>query len=201
MKVPEQQSCGFGNAFESFYEKGVGMNTHMGSKLNNCLPYQSHFGKRKRFIQKAFKTFEKKGTKGSFTRWCKRNGYPKVTTACINRAKKNKNLTIRRKAIFAQNIRSKGKKYAFGAKIKRQCIDYAYKKKTVGYNCDVSDYTKGENEKVHFFNKDSCIPEIEDVHTCTKYERLGGFGKSKKIYKIKTTLKKVDSDMKYLNSL
>jgi hypothetical protein len=139
MKVPEPQSCGFGNNFESFYEKGTSMNTHMTSKLMNCLPYESRFGKRKRFIQKAFKSFEKKGTKGSFTRWCRRNGYSKVTTACINRAKKNKNLTIRRKAIFAQNIRSKQREYSFGS--------------------------------------------------------------GNKFYKIKTTLKKVDSDIKYIKSI
>jgi len=139
MKLPEPQSCGFGSTFDSFYEKGTPMNTHMTSKLMNCLPYESRFGKRKKFIKKAFKNFEKKGTKGSFTRWCRRNGYPKATTACINLAKKSKNLTIRRKAIFAQNIRSKGKKYSFGS--------------------------------------------------------------GKKIYKIKTTLKKVDNDIKYLKSI
>jgi hypothetical protein len=126
MKLPEPQTCGFGSTFDSFYENGTPMNTHMTSKLMKCLPYQSRFGKK--FIKKAFKTFEKKGTKGSFTRWCRRNGYPKATTACINRAKKSKNLTIRRKAIFAQNIRSKGKKYSFGSGNKIYKIKMTLKK-------------------------------------------------------------------------
>ena len=51
---------------------------------------------------------KRKGTLGSFKRWCKRNGLlsknGKVTKKCILVAKKSSNLKIRRKAIFAQNI-------------------------------------------------------------------------------------------------
>ena len=61
----------------------------------------------KLFIQKAFKEAKKKGTLGSFTRWCKRHGYPKVTTDCIELAKKSKSLKTRKRAIFAENIRPK----------------------------------------------------------------------------------------------
>ena len=75
------------------------------------------FGKNsnKNFIQKAFKKFQKTGTTGSFTRWCKRHGYQNVNKACIKEGKQNRNLKIRRKAIFAQNIRST----SFGNAIKR----------------------------------------------------------------------------------
>jgi bisphosphoglycerate-dependent phosphoglycerate mutase len=73
---------------------------------------KNSFGKRSKKkstigIAKAFKHFKKTGTAGSFKRWCKRNGYPGVNLKCINKAKKNKSLKIRRKAIFAQNIRNR----------------------------------------------------------------------------------------------
>jgi hypothetical protein len=76
-------------------------------KLNNS---SSSFGNKK-FIQSALKKMRKKGTLGSFKRWCKRNGLlsadKKVTRKCINAGKKSKNLKIKRRAIFAQNIRRK----------------------------------------------------------------------------------------------
>ena len=66
---------------------------------------ESEFGK-KRWIGSAFKRFEKSGTKGSFNRWCKNKGYPKVNLACIKEGKQS-NKNIRKKAIFAQNIKVK----------------------------------------------------------------------------------------------
>jgi hypothetical protein len=63
------------------------------------------FGKKKRWIQKVTKTFAKKGTKGAFTRWCKRKGYKGVTAGCIKRGKKDRSLRTRRRAIFAENVR------------------------------------------------------------------------------------------------
>jgi hypothetical protein len=75
------------------------------------------FGKKKsNFIQKANEASRKKGTVGSFTRWCKNKGFPKVTTGCINLGKKSKSLRTRRRAVFAQNIRSKSRNYSFGKK-------------------------------------------------------------------------------------
>jgi hypothetical protein len=62
------------------------------------------FGKKK-WIQKVTKTFEKKGTKGAFTKWCKSKGFKGVSMSCISLAKKSKSLKTRRRAIFAQNIR------------------------------------------------------------------------------------------------
>ena len=75
------------------------------------------FGKKKKsiqFIQKANEQARKKGTVGSFTRWCKSKGFPKVTTRCINLGKKSTSLRTRRRAVFAQNIRSKSRNYSFG---------------------------------------------------------------------------------------
>jgi hypothetical protein len=63
------------------------------------------FGKKKRWIQSVTKTFAKKGTKGAFTRWCKRKGYKGVTAGCIKRGKRDRSLRTRRRAIFAENIR------------------------------------------------------------------------------------------------
>jgi len=72
------------------------------------------FGKASNFIQKANEASRKKGTVGSFTRWCKSKGFPKVTTGCINLGKKSKSLKTCRRAVFAQNIRSKSRNYSFG---------------------------------------------------------------------------------------
>jgi hypothetical protein len=69
-------------------------------------PSVNNFGKKKkRWIQSVTKTFEKKGTKGAFTKWCRSKGYPGVTMACIKRGKSSKSLRTRRRAIFAENIR------------------------------------------------------------------------------------------------
>jgi hypothetical protein len=81
--------------------------------LNNSA---SGFGKKRKvkFIQTAVKKMRKKGTLGSFKKWCKRhrllNSKQKVTKKCINAGKKSKSLKIRRRAIFAQNIRAYARK-------------------------------------------------------------------------------------------
>jgi hypothetical protein len=60
----------------------------------------------------------RRGTLGSFKKWCIKNrlisASGKITKKCINLAKKSPNLKIRRKAIFAQNIKA----YQ-GAKLKK----------------------------------------------------------------------------------
>jgi hypothetical protein len=60
------------------------------------------------FIQKANKASQKKGTIGSFGKWCKRKKLAskdgKVTMKCIKRGLKDKNVTIRRRANYARNI-------------------------------------------------------------------------------------------------
>jgi len=58
------------------------------------------------WIQKATKSMEERGTKGSFTRWCKANGYGGVTGACIAAGLKSKNPSIRKKAAFARAMHS-----------------------------------------------------------------------------------------------
>jgi len=47
----------------------------------------------------------KESNKGKFTEYCKRSGYSKVTEDCINRAKKSKNSKLRKRAVFAENVR------------------------------------------------------------------------------------------------
>jgi hypothetical protein len=64
----------------------------------------------KKFIQTALSKMRKRGTLGSFKKWCIRNklisASGTVTKKCINLAKKSPNLKIRRRAIFAQNIKA-----------------------------------------------------------------------------------------------
>ena len=42
---------------------------------------------------------------GSFTAWCKKQGFDGVTDECIKKGKQSKNKKIRKKAIFAENAR------------------------------------------------------------------------------------------------
>ena len=58
----------------------------------------------KKWMQKAAKRMERKGTEGSFTRWCKKKGYGGVTSACI-KAGLNAGGKIAKKANFAKNAR------------------------------------------------------------------------------------------------
>jgi len=45
--------------------------------------------------------------KGTFTAWCKRQGYGGVTEKCIQKGKRSKNPTTRKRATFAYNSRHK----------------------------------------------------------------------------------------------
>jgi len=62
----------------------------------------------KKFIQKATKKMEDKGTSGKFTTWCKRNGLAsedgEVTQKCINKAMKSDDSKVVKMANFAKNI-------------------------------------------------------------------------------------------------
>uniref|UniRef100_A0A6C0AZB1 Uncharacterized protein n=1 Tax=viral metagenome TaxID=1070528 RepID=A0A6C0AZB1_9ZZZZ len=77
------------------------------------------FGKKKNlFIQAANARSRRKGTVGTFGRWCRRNHLDtngKVSLRCINKAKKSGNTKLIRRAVYAQNIKA----YA-GAKKKRR---------------------------------------------------------------------------------
>ena len=61
-----------------------------------------------KFIQKAEKDIEKKGTKGKFGSWCKRNGLAsaegEVTKRCIDKAMKSDDSAVVKMANFAKNI-------------------------------------------------------------------------------------------------
>ena len=55
--------------------------------------------------KKKLKIKIKKSSQGSFTAYCKRKGYSKVTTACISQGLKSSSSSIRKKANFARNAR------------------------------------------------------------------------------------------------
>jgi hypothetical protein len=61
-----------------------------------------------KWMQKASKKMKAKGTEGSFTAWCKRNGYGGVTAQCIAAGLKAGG-AIAKKAIFAKNAQKFGK--------------------------------------------------------------------------------------------
>lgn len=61
-----------------------------------------------KWIQKATKKMEKKGTVGSFTKYCKSKGYGGVTAACIQEGLKAGGKTAKR-AAFAKAMRGKKK--------------------------------------------------------------------------------------------
>lgn len=66
--------------------------------------------RKKKWIQKATKSMKRRGTTGTFTAWCKRQGYASVTAACIAKGKRSRSAAIRKKANFAANVRKRKKK-------------------------------------------------------------------------------------------
>lgn len=66
--------------------------------------------KKDKWLQEARERMEKKGTVGAFTAYCKRKGYRGVTQACIEEAKKSGNPTLKKRAIFAENVRKIAKR-------------------------------------------------------------------------------------------
>lgn len=65
---------------------------------------------KKKWLQEARKRMEEKGTVGAFTEYCKRKGHRGVTAKCIAEAKKSGNPTLKKRAIFAENVRKIAKK-------------------------------------------------------------------------------------------
>jgi len=99
----------------------TGFGKRIRSKNNKMSPKTN---KNKKFIQTALTEMRKRGTLGSFKSWCVRHklisASGTVTKKCINLAKKSPNLKIRRKAIFAQNIKAyQGAKRKKGSKSSR----------------------------------------------------------------------------------
>ena len=62
-----------------------------------------------KWMQKAAKSMKRRGTEGSFTAWCKKNGYGGVTAQCIAAGLK-KGGAIAKKASFAKAAKGAGKK-------------------------------------------------------------------------------------------
>ena len=61
--------------------------------------------KDEKFIQKATKEIEKKGTTGKFGKWCKDHRFgEEVTLKCINKAMKSEDSDVVKMANFAKNI-------------------------------------------------------------------------------------------------
>jgi len=103
---------------------------------------KNSFGKKKasrsRFIQEVVKRSQRKGTQGSFIRWCKRhhllgvNG--KINKRCINAGLKARSKTIRRRAQFLKKVLYRGTQKvvkrvkpnsgnsAFGKKVSRKTV-------------------------------------------------------------------------------
>lgn len=69
----------------------------------------SNLDESEKFIQKATKKMEKKGTEGKFGAWCKRNGLAskegEVTKKCIDKAMKSDDSSVVKMANFAKNIK------------------------------------------------------------------------------------------------
>jgi len=60
--------------------------------------------RKKKWIQSSRARMKRKGTVGSFRRWCKRQGFSKVTAACIVKGLRSKNPKIRKKANWVRNV-------------------------------------------------------------------------------------------------
>jgi hypothetical protein len=55
--------------------------------------------------KKKAKIHIKPQNKGTFTKWCKSNGYGGVNSKCVAAGKKSSNSKIRKKATFAANAK------------------------------------------------------------------------------------------------
>ena len=77
-------------------------------QLRKEIKTKRNLKKKNLFIQEANKKSVKKGTVGSFTRWCKSkklaDSQGKVTMKCINKGLRSKSLLTRRRANYARNI-------------------------------------------------------------------------------------------------
>ena len=56
------------------------------------------------------KIYIKPSKRGSFTAWCKRQGFSGSNSSCIAAGKRSKSAAIRRKANFAANAKKWGRK-------------------------------------------------------------------------------------------
>ncbi len=61
---------------------------------------------KKKWMSRARARMKKKGKVGSFTAWCKSQGYDGVTSECIKKGLASKSKAIRKKAGFAKAART-----------------------------------------------------------------------------------------------
>jgi hypothetical protein len=133
-----------------------------------------------KFIQKATKGMEKKGTEGKLGSWCKRHGLAsedgEVTKKCIDKAMKSDDSAVVKMANFAKNIGG-----FHGAKHKKKVDENYYR---VNVDGEFAIFTEEEmislienivkEEKVKSNIKNSTIPkgmsEYERVHKADKKE-------------------------------
>jgi hypothetical protein len=75
------------------------------SQLRDIIEKVVSESKDDKFIQKATKEMEKKGTSGKFGKWCKDHGFgEEVTLKCINKAMGSEDSDVVKMANFAKNI-------------------------------------------------------------------------------------------------
>jgi hypothetical protein len=91
--------------------------------------FNTEFGKKrsKNFIQEANARSRRKGTMGTFGRWCRRNKLDvdgKVSLRCINKAKRSGNTKLIRRAVYAQNIK------AYAGARKKRSTSFGKRRKT-----------------------------------------------------------------------
>jgi len=61
-------------------------------------------------VTKKTKIKIKPSKRGTFTEWCKRNGFPGATKACDAKGKRSNSAAIRKKATFSSNAKKWKKK-------------------------------------------------------------------------------------------
>ena len=62
--------------------------------------------RKKKFLKKARASMKKRGTVGTFTAWCKRQGFSGVTSACIAKGKKSRSKVTQKRANFAKGMKT-----------------------------------------------------------------------------------------------
>jgi len=62
---------------------------------------------KKKWIQESVNKMKKKGTLGSLISYCKSKGFKEVNNSCVNMALKSASAELRKKALWAKNVRKK----------------------------------------------------------------------------------------------
>jgi hypothetical protein len=161
---------------------------------------QLDFGKKrnKNFIQEANARSRRKGTQGTFGRWCRKHGLDvdgKVSLRCINKAKKSGNTKLIRRAVFAQNIKAYAgaRKSSFGARTRpRRCKRLTKRRCRSDPQCRWSGRRKGKRVKHR------CVRRRK-VYEGPALPRRTSFGKKKRGIKLPNN-KKLGAKLKGYNT-